>query len=158
MSKFARHLASIGIFAVFGFLALGSAPSSSGSSSGNPGVGPETTTRAPELAPAPAEPDIEVSAARLWKDYHANEVAADDKYKNKTLLVSGEVSSIDKDFLGDIVLRLVTPNPYMAVMATLQSSEKSRAAQLSKGSSVSVLCTGGGMIVGSPSLRKCSVK
>lgn len=93
----------------------------------------------------------------LWDDYHANEVAADQKYKGRTLIVSGRVDSIDKNFLDELVVRLRSSNPYMTTMAELDKEQEDVAARLRKGAEIDMRCTGGGMVVGSPVLRKCWV-
>ncbi len=104
----------------------------------------------------PTEPALAVTASELFKAYNANEVAADQKYKGKALLVSGSVQSIDKDFMDKIVVKLSTANEFMPVHAQLGKEHEQLAAQLSKGAKVKWTCTGGGLIVGSPILRDCS--
>ena len=103
----------------------------------------------------PPKPDVTVSALQLFKDYDANEVAADEKYKGKMLLVDGVVTGIDKDFLDNIVIQLKSTNQFMPTRATMEPSEKSQAAKLSKGNKVKVLCKCQGKLVGSPSLDDC---
>jgi hypothetical protein len=99
-----------------------------------------------------------VTALQLYNDYQANEVSADNKYKGKSLMVSGTVSSIDKDFLDNIVVSLKTPNEFMDVKARVDDDQKSKAASLSKGQDIKVLCTGSGMIIGSPQLEDCTIQ
>lgn len=101
---------------------------------------------------------MQVDAVRLWQDYDANEVAADNLYKGKMLAVSGTVRSIDKDFLDNIVIRLATPNQFMSVMATMEDYESGKAASLSKGQAVAVVCKGAGMIIGAPVLHGCRMQ
>lgn len=101
---------------------------------------------------------VSVSSAELFNAYQANEVAADNRFKGQKLLVTGTVASIDKDFLGGLVLRLSIPNEFMSTMCSMHKSDASSLAQLSKGESVRVLCTGGGMTIGSPSLRDCTFR
>lgn len=103
-------------------------------------------------------PPISVTAVNLYRAYEANEVAADGQYKGKRLLVSGEVDSIDKNFMGHIVVHILTGNQFSSAMANLDDAGESRAAQLSRGQSVILLCEGAGRILGSPSLDKCSVQ
>lgn len=86
-----------------------------------------------------------------------NEVAADNIFKGRDLIVSGTLSSIDKDFTGDVILQLESPNTFMGTRAHLEESEASKAASIRKGSKVALLCTGGGKIVGSPVLRDCTI-
>ena len=46
----------------------------------------------------------------------------------------------------------------MNVMANMEDGEAGKAAQLSKGQQITVLCKGGGMVIGSPMLRDCVIK
>ena len=101
---------------------------------------------------------MDVPAATLVADYRANEVAADEKYKGKLLRVTGTVDSIDKDFMDDIVVRIKSDNMFMSIMANVDDSEKSAAARLAKGGPVTVVCEGGGLIVGSPVLNDCTIE
>lgn len=102
------------------------------------------------------ERPIEVDAKTLFDEYQANEVAADDRYKGKKLLVRGTVQSVDKDFLDSIIVRLATSNQFMGAMARMEDGEKSQASRLRKGEKVAVLCEGGGIVIGTPSLRDCT--
>lgn len=101
---------------------------------------------------------IVVSNSTLFNDYQANEVAADNKYKGKKLLVSGTVASIDKGPFGGLILRLASPNEFMNTMCDIEKSEQGTMATLSKGDQVRVLCKGHGMVLGSPSLDDCVFK
>lgn len=117
----------------------------------------ETHTASP-AASRPAAPPIVVDNKKLWQDYHANEVAADAVYKGKRLLVSGTVASITKGMLDEIVVHLVSPNEFENTMATIDKAQTSAAGALSKGQRISVLCEGGGMVIGDPSLRDCRIQ
>jgi hypothetical protein len=97
-----------------------------------------------------------VSAFKLWSDYQANEVAADTLYKGKRLQVEGIVTSINKDFLDEAYVTLGTPNAFMQVHANLNRDAIPEASRLEKGQAVTLDCIGGTMIIGSPSLDKCS--
>lgn len=103
-------------------------------------------------------PPIQVSASKLFIDYQANEVAADNIYKGKRLAVRGTVQSINKDITDDIYLVLATPNEFMGIHANVNSEEASKAAALSKGTHLTVVCQGQGMILGSPMLGDCSIQ
>jgi ribosomal protein L37E len=100
-------------------------------------------------------PCIRVPAGRLFQDYQANEVRADEEYKGVTLVVYGDVASIDKGILDSIHVRLQTSNQFMSVLAMMEKSEKAEASGLSKGQEVQVRCVGTGMTMGSPSLDDC---
>jgi hypothetical protein len=123
--------------------------------------GPPSSSSAPSARPSPAAAavrtaSIEVDARRLWQDYDANEVSADNYYKGRILKVRGTVTSIDKDFMDNIVLHLASPNEFMQTMATMQKSQAHQAAALSKGERVVLICEGKGRIIGSPSLDDCT--
>lgn len=130
-------------------------------------IGPSTKTRdSHDVGSDPGKPAsqtgdrkvvLTVDAIRLWKDYEANEVAADGTYKGKILQVSGTVSSIDKDFMDDVVLHLESPNPFAPTSARLKGSQAKRAAALSKGAAVTVTCEDVERILVSPSLRGCTI-
>ena len=113
----------------------------------------------PELAPPTvnAAGVTTVGALRLWQDYDANEVAADNRYKGKTLRVTGRVLSVERDANGAAVLDMVSGNPIFRTMATLQLAETQRAASLTRGNTVVVQCTGGGRVMRMPQLEDCEL-
>jgi hypothetical protein len=104
----------------------------------------------------PPEPPMAVSPVDLWNAYDANEVAADEVYKGRPLSVKGTVETIDKDFLNNIIVRLKVPGQFLGIHCDLEDSEKSKAMSLQKGQAITLQCTGGGRVVGSPVLRKCT--
>jgi TonB family protein len=104
-----------------------------------------------------AQQAISVSAPKLWEDYHANEVAADNQYKGKRLIVQGMVTSINKDFADTVYVLLSTFNEFESVHADLSSEYQQEAATLQIGQILTVECEGGGMVIGSPVLRNCSI-
>lgn len=110
----------------------------------------------PTQGGATADSALQVSAYKLFSDYQRNEVAADNVYKGRSLAVSGVVSGINKDVFDKIYVELVTPNEFMNVQAHLGEGNESKAASLQVGETVTVVCTGAGMVIGSPMLDKCS--
>lgn len=101
--------------------------------------------------------DVRSTAPELFAKYHANEVAADDQFKDKRVAVSGQISSINKDMFSNIYLVLRDANPFEGVHAELASASEKYAASLSKGEDVSLVCTGSGMVIGSPILKSCEL-
>jgi hypothetical protein len=87
------------------------------------------------------------------KDYDANEVVADEKYKGKKLAVTGKVKSIEKDYADDIIVRLITDKTYDYIMA--YGIPANAAKSLSKGQLVTITCRGNGMTMGNPKLNSC---
>lgn len=144
-----RQALTVGVFATFALLAAGSDRIGNSSSSGGSGGGKDDKKG--------KEPDVKVTAMKLFDDYHANEVSADNKYKGKRIALSGTVTDITKDFTDDVVLYLATSNEFMPVHATLEESEKSKAADLEKGKKIELICDGRGMVVGTPSLNHCLI-
>jgi hypothetical protein len=98
-----------------------------------------------------------VTAIDLYDDYQANEVAADNKYRNKRLLVTGVVDEITKDFLDTPIVTLMTGSEFFYVSASFPKDDI-KVAELSKGWQVTLECRGQGMILGTPFLDRCSVK
>ena len=90
---------------------------------------------------------IPVKSSVLYEAYEANEVAADQKYKDKVLEISGKVISIDKS-LGDIIVALngLIDNEYeiMGIRCRFDASHAAEAASLSKGQSIKIkgICEG----------------
>jgi hypothetical protein len=133
-------------FMVLGFLVGIHSSSSQNATRANDGATPVTQM---ELRTLP------VQAERLFLDYQKNEVAADQKYRGRRLLVTGMVTSVNEDFTDKVYLTLGTSNMFMGVHAGLEPSEVGRAGELSKGEEVTVLCSGGMMVVDSPMLDDC---
>ncbi len=115
-----------------------------------------SSSRSPGPTPPPTrEVAVAVSSEQLFADYHDNEVAADSKYKGHVLHLTGFVDSINKDFLDKTYLMLNGTDMYMGVRAQLKSSEVARAAGLSKGEAVQLVCKGTGMVIGAPTADEC---
>jgi hypothetical protein len=57
------------------------------------------------------EVPIRVSSAKLIKEYQANELAADEKYRGKLLEVAGTVYSVNRD-IADEPYVVLSDNPY----------------------------------------------
>ncbi|MEK6333668.1 MAG: hypothetical protein AABM67_01890 [Acidobacteriota bacterium] len=89
---------------------------------------------------------IPVSAADLVAAYKANEVAADENYKDKLLAVSGTVDSIGKDILDSMYVTLSSGEEYSitSVQCMFDDASKSQLARLSKGQRVTIVgvCNG----------------
>ena len=118
----------------------------------------KTSTSSETVAEAPTETATPVTAQEIFEAYDNNEVAADQQYKDKPLLVTGTVSGISSDFMDDAQVQLATSNEFMDVMASGDDTFNSAAATLSKGQKITMLCQGGGEVVGSPMLSECVVQ
>lgn len=96
---------------------------------------------------------ISTTAEELAADYKENEVSADKKYKGKRVIVSAVVESVNKDFKDAVWVGLKTDNQFMPVHA--EGFSAAQVYDLRRGSVVAIICTGAGMIIGSPFLKNC---
>lgn len=112
---------------------------------------------APDRAPPTVGPDgvISVGSIRLWQDYDANEVAADNQYKGKPVRVTGRVLAVEKNLMGAAMVDLTSGNQFFRTIAILTPDATPRAALLSKGDTVLVQCKGGGMMMRMAQLDDC---
>lgn len=104
---------------------------------------------------APAAESIKITARELRRDYEANEISADAKYKGKSLLISGKIDSIQSDFANQPVVHLSAGD---FAFIQLKGIDKATASELSKGQSVKAACTGGGEVIGFPVANNCTLQ
>lgn len=85
-----------------------------------------------------------VTASTLYSAYTANELAADQKYKGRMFVVSGEVESVGNDILGDTYVSLSVGEYLSSVQCMIKDKHRGHVANLSKGQSVQILgrCSG----------------
>lgn len=98
-----------------------------------------------------------VTASEILAEYQANEVAADAKFKGTWISLRGEVKSIDKDFLGQMVIVMKAGRRFDTVHATARKSQVEEVSALHKDTWATLICKGGGMVMGSPMLNNCRV-
>ena len=116
------------------------------SSCGDSAARPETQSTASDAKA------IQVTAAEYDKKYHDNEVAADNIYKDKKVAITGTVESINKDLLDDVYIQLTGGEEVsMGVQCHLTDAQK--AAAVKKGSEITIVGTGGGMMATIPQLK-----
>ncbi|MFC3902547.1 tRNA_anti-like [Acinetobacter marinus] len=122
------------------------------------GTANESSNVAPdEVTEQPQQQTIEVTAQQLYEAYQQNEIAANQQFKDKQLLVHGVVDSIEADFMDKPVINLRAGDEYNFLLpsANLADEELNKAATLSKGQTVSLLCVGGSEVIGAPVLNDC---
>jgi hypothetical protein len=101
---------------------------------------------------------VELSANDLWASYARDTLAADRLYRDRSLTVSGIVRSVDRNYEGDMVVRLQTGDPFDTVNATLATRSDPGQGTVAKGHTVSLLCVGRGALMGAPLLGGCFLR
>ncbi|OTA20145.1 hypothetical protein Xbed_01619 [Xenorhabdus beddingii] len=103
------------------------------------------------------KPDaIFVTARELQKNYAANEARGDKTYKDKDMIITGIVSSIDSS-LGDIpIVTLKTNDMFSSVHVRFKKQYRDIAIDLNKNQKVTFFCKGDGVIIGSPTVSQCA--
>jgi hypothetical protein len=100
----------------------------------------------------------ELTANDLWAAYTRDRVATDRLYRDRSVLITGTIRSVDRNFEGDMVVRLATPDPLETVNATLATRTDPAVNGLAKGQPVSLLCVGRGGLMGAPLLGSCFIR
>jgi hypothetical protein len=119
----------------------------------------QPTVAAPVVtAPAAAVRGAGVSATDLWTAYSRDAAGADRAYRDRSLTVTGVVRSIDRNYEGDMVVRLGTGDAFDTVNATLATRNDPALAGLAKGRVASLLCVGRGALMGAPLLSGCFLR
>lgn len=85
---------------------------------------------------------IEISAADLFAAYDDNEVAADNKYKEKTLKITGTVTDISTDYSDQVYITLETNELLYSVQCYFEDDEQiNKVAELKKHDTVTLIGT-----------------
>ncbi|MFJ2487846.1 hypothetical protein [Pseudomonas sp. NPDC087639] len=106
-----------------------------------------------ELASTPT-----VTASDIAVAYNENTVAADQKFKGKKFKVSGTVTDINTDFMGNPYLTLRGGvNQFMEPQFAFEKSEADSLASLKKGAKVTLLCVGKGDVAKIPMSGSCAL-
>lgn len=106
------------------------------------------------------EPTAKVTAQAILAEYKANEVGADQKYKDKLIQVTGTVAAVKKDLFGKYFVGIGSPTEgdFYDVMCYLHESANEKAASLKIGSEAKLMgmCAGrsGGLVL---TLKNCDI-
>lgn len=100
--------------------------------------------------------DFELTPKELYSSYNANEVSADEEYKNKKILLTGSISDIGKD---------ITDKPYISfrsnyihgVTCYFSDDAIKAISKLSKGDKITVLGKCKGLTLGSVIMSNCKI-
>lgn len=92
----------------------------------------------------------------IWSDFNANEVAAENKYKDKIISIKGKINIIKTDMAGNPMISFyIDSYGLKTIQCFFSSDEKGSIGSLSKGQRVIVSGTVNGMIMGSVFIREC---
>ncbi|MFJ4288739.1 hypothetical protein ACIP1U_02960 [Cupriavidus sp. NPDC089707] len=123
----------------------------------------KTSTADPAAASGtttPTEPPVQVTANELLKAYKENEIAANQKYKGKQLILNARISSIEAGMGEEPYLVLTAGNEFefSRPQAHLAKGQEAAAATLKKGQQVKLECIGNSEVAGTPMLKDCRVQ
>ena len=128
-------------------VALGSGDTSDPSSTPNPNAKPSSTV----------DP-IKVSASELRNIYDENEVAADKKYTDQLVAVTGSVDSIGTDITGTVYITLDTGSTLKSVQCYFKSDKEiDKVAELSEGYQVTIVGKCTGLTLTNVLVKDCSI-
>jgi len=149
---FSRHKILTGIL-VFVLIIIGLSSIGGGSDSSS-----STANSNTENTSAPTEEAIVVTAVQLSREYDDNKVAADAKYEDKIVEVSGVVNDIGKDILDDPYVTLEgISSSLFGIQCMFPRKDESQLATLSKGQSITLQGRVSGELIGNVILRGCSI-
>jgi hypothetical protein len=119
---------------------------------------PSQTESDIDLEEPKTEPIPKVTAKELWVAYDSNELAADKKYKDKKLILTGIIQNIGKDIVDTAYITLETDNSFQSVQCMFGKDEEEYLEILSKGQKVEVIGTcNGATITGGVLMVHCKL-
>lgn len=99
-----------------------------------------------------------IPASQLWKDFDANEVAAEDKYKGKVIAVKGIISSITTSPMGYPQVTFSGDKYGLKnVVCEFSKDDKGQIAKLKKGEKITLSGTCQGMVIKSVYIRNAKL-
>lgn len=99
-----------------------------------------SSTKAPAPA-APAGADVKITAGEFIKEFEGNELAADQKYKGKTVEVSGVVEKIDTELFNEdkYLLNITDGGDFEFLSVTCHDMDNDVLSKLTVGSAIKVI-------------------
>ena len=138
---------------------IGAAAGLNGNNQGTDGSDSSASGAQTEESGSAEEAAVEVSAVDLINAYDENAVSADSQYKDKTLKITGTVSSIGVDVADRAYIMLKDENdPYaiLGVQCYFEEDQKDSLTSLKEGDTVTVIGTCEGQVV-SVSVKNCQI-
>lgn len=122
---------------------------------GNQGTTSSSTGSEPEQTAAEIPPKA-VTALEVERAYSNNEAAAQQEYGSQRLQVSATIKSIDLG-IGDEPFLVLKGESFVGPQAQLTEEAQKKAASLSKGQKIVLICEGVSEAVGTPMFKDCSL-
>jgi len=116
-----------------------------------------TTVEATKPKPPTSKPIDIITANHLVNEYVQNEVAADAKYKGRTIIVSGMVTGIGLDLFDDAYVIIGGTDAIDGIQCSFPDSEKGSVSKLVKGQIIDVRGVVTGKL-GNLFLDKCKIQ
>lgn len=98
---------------------------------------------------------ISTTAVEVAKKYTENQVAADQSYHNKNLLVLGTIESINSGLGNTPYVTLRGKSTFQQPQVHFDNPDLSKISALHKGQKAAFVCIGNGAIVGTPMFKDC---
>ncbi len=111
-----------------------------------------------ELAAEKSRSKLSMSVDALARAYNANEIAADEKYKGKAVIITGKIQSIGKDILGSPFVVVGGSGMLDGVQCMFAKSATSSLASLSKGRTVTISGTVSGKMLTWVMMSDCQLQ
>lgn len=137
---FAKNIASAALLGLFIFLGAGSS---------------ETDSAADKVASE--ESAYNLTSEQLHGEYEANKVAAESKYKDKVVTITGPIQSIGKDVV-DTAYLVIGGSGLNGVQCMFPKDQESAISQLSKGQIVTAKGKVSGQPLGNVLLNSCNLQ
>ena len=111
----------------------------------------------PGTAPVASGPALRVTAQELDAAYRVDEAAAQDRYGNHVLEVSGTIAAVQLGIVDEPFVMLRGRSENRGPQVSLAEGSRSRAGELVRGQAVRLRCGGVSGIAGTPMLRECAL-
>lgn len=98
---------------------------------------------------------LSVSTLNVEIAYNNNQVAADQKYFDKKLYLTGYIADINSGIGNKPYIVFQGNNIFLSPQAHFKNGDIKKIALLKKGQKISLVCTGGGAIAGTPMFNHC---
>lgn len=98
-----------------------------------------------------------VTAREMARDYDANTVAADQKYKGKQFKVTGTVTDINTDIMGDPYVTMGGTDDFSQPQFAFNKRSAGQLANVKKGEKLTLLCEGTGDVAKTPMSENCNI-